>query len=217
MPFLKNTTWAIEAIKLSTSSTRKQKLHTVQASVRHGDAEHICRCLCHRQCHWQRVRPPDYRHVGANNDTSGPDGVMTVDNKQLWVGDGNSRVWVLDAPSGNLVPTPTAQQTRSPPLDQAASDNRADELCFDSADHLVMVANNADSPPFASIISTVTFKVVKEIAFDGSNGAPNSNNGAEQCQWSPRTGKFYIWIPGSPGIRMVKAAWRSSTRRPRRS
>jgi hypothetical protein len=62
-----------------------------------------------------------------------------------------------------------------------------------------MVANNADSPPFASIISTDTFKVVKQIAFDGSNGAPNSNNGAEQCQWSPRTGKFYISIPGIAG------------------
>ena len=68
-----------------------------------------------------------------------------------------------------------------------------------SADHLVMVANNADDPPFASIISTETYKVVAQIAFDGSNNAPKSNNGAEQCQWSPRTGKFYISIPGIDG------------------
>jgi hypothetical protein len=40
---------------------------------------------------------------------------------------------------------------------------------------------------------------VKKIPFDGTNGAPNSNNGAEQCQWSPRTGKFYISIPGIVG------------------
>ena len=69
-------------------------------------------------------------------------------------------------------------------------------MCFDSADKLVMAANNADDPPFASIISTETYKVVAQIPFDGSNNAPKSTNGAEQCQWSPRTGMFYISIPG---------------------
>jgi hypothetical protein len=59
-----------------------------------------------------------------------------------------------------------------------------------------MAANNADDPPFASIISTTTYTVVAKIPFDGTNGAPKSTNGAEQCQWSPRTGMFYISIPG---------------------
>jgi hypothetical protein len=62
-----------------------------------------------------------------------------------------------------------------------------------------MAANNADDPPFASLISTTSYTVVGKITFDGSNGAPTSNNGAEQCQWSPRTGKFYISIPGIAG------------------
>ena len=75
-----------------------------------------------------------------------------------------------------------------------------------------MVANNADGPPFASIISTQTYKVVAQIPFDGSNGEPKSNNGAEQCQWSPRPGILHL-DPGIEGIRMVKAAWQSSTRR----
>jgi len=144
--------------------------------------------------------PPTTGTCVASNDVSGPDGVMTVENKQLWVGDGNSRVWVLDASSGNLVPAPAgATNPISTVRPGSNPNNRADELCYDPADHLVMVANNADSPPFASIISTDTFKVVKQIAFDGSNGAPNSNNGAEQCQWSPRTGQFYISIPGIAG------------------
>ena len=72
-------------------------------------------------------------------------------------------------------------------------------MCLDPRHHLVMVANNADSPPFASLISTTTYAVVKKIPFDGTNGAPNSNNGAEQCQWDHRTGKFYISIPGIVG------------------
>ena len=37
---------------------------------------------------------------------------------------------------------------------------------------------------------------VVKISFNGSNGAPKSTNGVEQCQWSPRTGLFYITVPG---------------------
>lgn len=141
--------------------------------------------------------PPTGGTCVASNDVSGPDGVMTVENKQIWVGDGNSRVWVLDASSGNPVTVPAgATNPISTVRPGSNPNNRADELCYDSADHLVMVANNADDPPFASIISTDTYKVVKQIPFDGSNGAPKSTNGAEQCVWSPRTGKFYISIPG---------------------
>jgi len=144
--------------------------------------------------------PPTTGNCVANNDVSGPDGVLTVDNKQLWVGDGNSRVWVLDAVTGAVVAVPApATNPISTVRPGSNPNNRADELCYDSADHLVMVANNADDPPFASIISTQTYKVVAQIPFDGSKGAPKSNNGAEQCQWSPRTGKFYISIPGIDG------------------
>src|SRR5262249_53330631 len=107
-----------------------------------------------------------------------------------------SRVWVLDAITGSLVnpfpaPNPIPTSTNNP--------NRADELCHDPIDHLVMVANNADDPPFATIISTQTFTVVGQIVFDGTNGAPNSNNGIEQCAWSPRTRLLYISVPGIAG------------------
>jgi hypothetical protein len=144
--------------------------------------------------------PPTGGTCVASNDVSGPDGVLTVDHSQIWVGDGDSRVWVLDAKTGNPVSVPTGATNPISTVRAGSNpNNRADELCYDSADHLVMVANNADDPPFASIISTQTYKVVAQIAFDGSNGAPKSNNGAEQCQWSPRTGKFYISIPGIAG------------------
>jgi hypothetical protein len=128
----------------------------------------------------------------GNNDVSGPDGVVTVDHKELWVGDGDSRVWVLDPSTGLKAPTAGAPN----PIPTGTNHKRADEMCYDSADHLVMAANNADDPPFASIISTTTYTVVAKIPFDGTNGAPKSTNGAEQCQWSPRTGMFYISIPG---------------------
>ena len=47
--------------------------------------------------------------------------------------------------------------------------------------------------------STQTYTVVNKIPFNDINNAANSNNGAEQCQWSPRTAKFYISIPGIAG------------------
>ena len=131
----------------------------------------------------------------SNNNVSGPDGVLTAENStQLWVGDGNSRVWALNPttgavlvpPAGGLNPVPTSQN----------NPNRADEICYDPVDHLVMAANNADTPPFATLISTTSFKVVAKITFDGTNGAPNSTNGIEQCAWSPRTGMFTITVPG---------------------
>lgn len=124
----------------------------------------------------------------GSNDTSGPDGVLVLNHREIWAGDGNSTVKVINIFSRKVTH-----------IIHTGGTARADELCYDPREHLVMVANNADSPPFASIISTNTYQVVKKIKFDGSNGAPNSNNGAEQCQWDMRTGKFYISIPGIVG------------------
>jgi hypothetical protein len=107
----------------------------------------------------------------TSNDTAGPDGVMTVGHHKVWAGDGTGSVKVIDLFSQQLTHTIATGGT-----------NRADEMCLDPRHHLVMVANNADSPPFASLISTTTYSVVKKIPFDRTNGAPNSNNGAEQCQ-----------------------------------
>src|SRR5215467_1750459 len=139
----------------------------------------------------------------GNNDTSGPNGVLIVAHREAWAGD---------------APCPAAQPNGCAPVNPSSSVKvidlfsqkvthvintngvaRADEMCWDPRDHLVMVANNADSPPFASIISTKTYTVLKKIPFDGTNGAPNSNNGIEQCSWDHRTGKFYITVPGIAG------------------
>ena len=139
----------------------------------------------------------------GNNDTSGPDGVLII-GREVWVGD-------APCPTGTGFPNPCGllatssvkvmdliSQTLTHTINTLGT-ARSDELCYDPRHHLVMVANNADSPPFASLISTTTYAVVKKIPFDGTNGAPNSNNGAEQCQWDHRTGKFYISIPGIDG------------------
>ena len=65
-----------------------------------------------------------------------------------------------------------------------------------SADHILAVANNADSPPFVSFINTDTRTVIGKIVFDGTSGTPDATTtGIEQSQWSPKTGLFYVSVP----------------------
>jgi len=133
-----------------------------------------------------------FRGFTGNNDTSGPDGVLIRDHIEIWAGDGDSTVKVFNLATC----TEQSGPDHTIPTGDPINDKRADEMCYDPADNLIMVANNAADPPFASLISTSSYSVVKKITFDGTNGAPKSTNGIEQCQWSPRTGKFYITVPG---------------------
>src|SRR5215468_2710610 len=131
----------------------------------------------------------------AANDCAGPDGVLVANGHDIWVGDGNSRVWVLDltsSPPGKLIAGPI-----STALQGAGTDpTRADELCHDEDNHIILIANDASSPsPFVTFISSTSFSVLGHIVMDGTNGTPNATGGIEQCQWSPRTGKFYLNVP----------------------
>jgi hypothetical protein len=122
----------------------------------------------------------------GNNNTSGPDGVLFVNHKQIWVGDGNSTMKVMSlANPQKLIANISTGGT-----------GRVDEMCFDPVHQKVMAANNADDPPFGTIFDVATLKITHQLKFDGNNGTFKSTNGAEQCQWSPRTHKFYITIPG---------------------
>jgi hypothetical protein len=122
----------------------------------------------------------------TNNDVSGPDGVLIRDSREIWVGDGDSTVKVFDVAGCSETTTPKQTITTG----DAATDKRADEMCYDPVDQLILVANNAADPPFASLISTIFYAVVQKIPFT------QSTNGIEQCQWNPRTGLFYITVPG---------------------
>ena len=139
----------------------------------------------------------------GNNDTSGPDGVLTANNHtELWVGDSPGKVWVMDAGSGTIksLPSPATnpilvKTTGSPPTN--ASTTRADELCYDPRDHLILIASPAEDPPFVTFISTAgpkAYQVVGHITF-GKTDTLFATNGLEQCQWDSQTGKFFQNVP----------------------
>jgi len=145
------------------------------------------------------IQPQPVNPLAVNNDISGPDGVVVANfggAKQLWVGDGPSLLKGFD------LTQPGSPQLGGTPINTGAlPPTRVDEMAFDPRDHLLLVANNAADPPFATLVDTQSKSIVPKgkITFDGTNAdghnAPKATNGIEQCQWSPRTQKFYITVP----------------------
>jgi hypothetical protein len=154
-----------------------------------------------------QLAPGSFVGVQAGTNTSGPNGVITANN--------HSEVWAADGVlcSGPCGPTTPATQTslvkvinlktgKVTHTIDIGGQRRADELCEDPQHHLVLVANDDELDLFLTFISTQSYKVVGKIHLDGSdpNGLNiNATNGIEQCQWSPRTKKFYLAIPEVSG------------------
>jgi hypothetical protein len=139
----------------------------------------------------QLAATPAFAGATPSNDNAGPDGVITVNHREVWAGDGPSQIKVIDLFS---------QKTTH--VISTGGAKRADELCFDPRDQLVLMANDAESPfPFVSFVSTVNYSVVGQIVMNGTVApggkiaSPAATNGIEQCQWDRRTGKFYVNIP----------------------
>jgi hypothetical protein len=116
----------------------------------------------------------------TSNDQSGPDGVVAVPGGAVYVGDVNV-VKVIDPVAGTLTAT----------IHTGTAGFRTDEGCYDPDDKLVMFANPADSPPYATFISTTTNAVVGTLLFPTSVGL-------EQCVYDPGTKKFFINNDGTP-------------------
>jgi len=140
----------------------------------------------------------------GNNNTSGPNGLLTLVNTtngnktEIWTGDGPqvqagcptqapwsgkcSAVKVLDFATGNLTHTIITNGL-----------NRADELCFDPKDHLILIANDAENINFVSLISTDDYTVKGVLAL------PQATNGIEQCQWDGQQKLFFLNLPEVDG------------------
>jgi hypothetical protein len=132
---------------------------------------------------------PAFTGFTGNNGTSGPNGVVAA-FPWLFVTDANSRVVSINLRNGNTVGDVSTG---------GAPGLRADELAYDANDGLLLVVNNADTPPFASLIRvnqmSGALTVVKRITFDTMHTGVDATNGAEQPVWEPVTGKFYLSIP----------------------
>ena len=141
-----------------------------------------------------------FKGFTGTNGTSGPNGVATSGHC-LFVTDAPSRVVSFDTSS--FPPSLISAVTTA-----AGDANRADELAFDPADGILFVINNADNPPFGTLISVDQSTCIMKqptapaagvaapdrVIFTQVNGV-DAQNGAEQPQWDPVTKKFYLSIP----------------------
>jgi len=131
---------------------------------------------------------PPFKGFTGSNSTSGPNGVVAA-FPWLFATDGNSRVVTIDLRNDKTVADISTG---------GATGLRADELAYDPQDGKLLVVNNADTPPFATLISvnktTGALTVGTKITFDAAHGV-DAQNGAEQPIWDAEMGRFFLSIP----------------------
>jgi hypothetical protein len=127
----------------------------------------------------------------VNNNISGPDGV-TSHGRWLYAGDGDSTLKVIDLDA----PTAPIRQSIS-----TGGTTRVDEMALTTDGKLLLAANNAEDPPFATLfaangdaaISNVS-KIIK-ISVDPTIIPAGAGLSLEQSVWDPKTARFYTSIP----------------------
>lgn len=131
-------------------------------------------------------RAPGFAGQRATTSISGPDGVLTVSNgtqHTLFAGDGGSLLRTFNIAS-NALPPPV----QFPPINTGGT-FRVDEMAYSPSANLVLVANNADTPAFGTLVNASTGAIVHgHIVVPGAVGL-------EQSVWDPKTGSFFISVP----------------------
>ncbi|MGC2732514.1 MAG: hypothetical protein WA212_01350 [Candidatus Acidiferrales bacterium] len=126
--------------------------------------------------------------VGIDSPHSGPDGNV-VAGHYLFAGDYPSTVRVFDLRENPFSPPEVAEV-------QTGGEFRADEMDYDPINQVVIVSNGDSTPAFVTLISSTTFKILKKVVFDGTNGTPDtSQGGIGGVLYDSRTNKFLISIP----------------------
>jgi hypothetical protein len=137
----------------------------------------------------QIAASPAFKGFSGSNATSGPNGVVAA-YPWLFVTDASSRVVTIDL---------RTDKTVSDVSTGGADAFRADELAYDPQHGTLLVINNADTPPFGTLISvdktTGKLTVGKRLTFDTAHTNVNAQNGAEQPVWDPDLNRFFLSIP----------------------
>jgi hypothetical protein len=137
------------------------------------------------------VLNPNPPHAVDNNH-SGPDGV-TSHGRWLYAGDGDStlKVFDLDAP-----PMAALKQTIS-----TGGSTRVDEMALTTEGDLLLVANNAEDPPFGTLFTANEdeekshVKIITKVTVVPTIIPPGFGLSIEQPAWDRKTRRFLVSIP----------------------
>lgn len=122
---------------------------------------------------------------------SGPDGVA-AHGIWLYGGDGNSTLKVIDLTTGNITQSIATGGT-----------TRVDEMALTTDGTLLLTANNAEDPPFATLFKacgdaasgTCNATIFSKITVDTSLIPAGLGLSLEQPAWDPSTQRFYVSVP----------------------
>jgi len=133
--------------------------------------------------------------TNVNNNISGPDGVVSH-GRWLYGGDGNSTLRVYD------IADPT-----NPVFKVAISTGgttRVDEMALTPDGSIIVVANNAEDPPFITMMhangdgasnTMSASSIISKIIIDPTLVPSGAGLSIEQSAWDPRLGKFIVSVP----------------------
>jgi hypothetical protein len=127
-----------------------------------------------------------------NNNKSGPDGV-TAHGRWLYAGDGDSTLKVADL---NIPGSDAIVQSVS-----TGGSFRVDEMALTTDGTLLLAANNADDPPFATLFrangddATSHVTTITKITIDPAIMPPGFGLSIEQPAWDAKTKRFYTSLP----------------------
>jgi hypothetical protein len=129
---------------------------------------------------------------GVNNNISGPDGV-TSHGRWLYAGDGDSTLHAidLDAPA----------QSATQQIVSTGGTMRVDEMALTADGTLLLAANNADDPPFGTLLAAngdtavSAVHVITRITVDPAIVPAGFGLSIEQPVWERETQRFYVSIP----------------------
>jgi hypothetical protein len=128
-----------------------------------------------------------------NNNKSGPDGLVSF-GQWLYVGDGDSTLKIINLNTGTIVQSVAT-----------GGSTRVDEMAItgilSNGQQMLIAANNAEDPPFATLFLvngnnfTNNIKILTRITVDPSLIPPGQGLSLEQPAWDPLSRRFYVSIP----------------------
>jgi hypothetical protein len=128
----------------------------------------------------------------VDNNHSGPDGVVSH-GRWIYAGDGNSTLKVIDL---NISGSNAIVQSIS-----TGGSTRVDEMALTTDGTLLLAANNAEDPPFATLFEANGddehnhVKKLAHITVDPAIMPAGIGLSMEQPAWDPRTKRFYTSLP----------------------
>ena len=129
----------------------------------------------------------------VNNAKSGPDGV-TSHGSWVYGGDGDStlKVFNLNSPGTYITPAQSIS---------TGGTTRVDEMALTPDGKLLLAANNAEDPPFATLFNAngdagvSNVSIITKITVDPTIIPAGFGLSLEQPTWEPKTKRFYNSIP----------------------